>query len=190
MEEKPEVDLTPFIRLTSITHEDMPPPEELNALMADAGGGALFAPQRPAKSRADLFDFYNRYDFSLEQDSKGGSIVSGYYYIGEKKKQLDKGQFLAIGEEDAKNRMFFRVVNIDTTDLILQKLDTKGRRNALGVVGGGLAALQYQEPMYRWHVGDLLKDVTKVPPDEARRLAKLVKPVELPKFPQGGRVGR
>jgi len=177
-EEAPLVDLTPFIRLTSITLDNVRPQEQLDAMMMIGGGlGVKVPPMSHAK--AELFDFYNHYDFVLEQSANGGSQVEAFYHIGDRKKRLNAGKILVIGEEDAKNKLQYRVVRIIGSEMIVQKVEPRvGARGPAGIVMGPAAAVSFVDPFYRWRVGDLLKDIKKITGEEAVELGKLVKAME------------
>jgi len=191
-EEKAELDFAPFFWLTSVTTENDSVPAELPSIMA-LGGSMLYEVPAIPYARAELFDMYNNFNFVVEQAIDGTSEVNGYYYLNDRKRSLMKGKLLAIGEEDAKNRVFFRIVRIQPSDVIMQKVDGTGERpRAIAMLGGNLANLGRMDPLYSWHIGDLLKDIKRLSTSESlywgavvRGLGPLVD--DKKRLPGGGR---
>jgi hypothetical protein len=150
-----EPDLGPFIRLTALS---------------DADGVA----------RAHLFDFYNKYDFYVEQTASG-ITVEGHWYSGEKEdrkrmvmrtREAQKGD-LEFGTRDGGNYVRLRVMKIADGDMFVQLPEDDSVRDALQAapaIAGGVAALISPGKIYKWHIGQLMNEMVQIRNYEAREV--------------------
>ena len=152
-----EPDLGPYIRLT--------------ALSATDGHG-----------RAHIFDFYNQFDYHIEQKLDGTIGVEGFYFIKDRRRSLmrsreaEKGD-LEFGDRGDGNYVRLRVLKVADSNLYVQLPEADAERKArlaAPVVVGGTAVLVSSGKMYRWEIGKLLSEMTLMTPAEVR--------AELPEF--------
>ncbi|VTS06168.1 hypothetical protein [Tuwongella immobilis] len=165
----PEFDLSPYVRLTSVTRSEMWTPEEQTALSLVGGGLAITAPD-PGRVTATIFDFLHRHEFEIEAMPDGPPRSQGYYYIGDRKRKMIGSPYLSLGEESDGSRKFYRIIRFEGEDLLLQQIDPRGLgvRQLGTLLGGGGYLPAFPEPVMRWHVGDLLQDASTLSNREAR----------------------
>jgi hypothetical protein len=149
-----EPDLAPFLALIQVTHND--------------DGSAL----------AVIRDRYNKEDYEIEQDPKGGIRVVKFWYsareeqgiVLEIKKRYTEDEndaryyydsrSLTFGSKDTGNERAFRVKRILESDIVIEPY-VEGRGNLMKypvtAIFGGTAVLSIPGTLYTWHIGHLLK---------------------------------
>lgn len=95
---KVEVDITEFVVLDEITHDDRGP-------------------------SASLYDAYNNRKYAIRGKSDGSFSVSTYWYVKDKKKTEAFGKELGILDEAGDPLMSFQIVRIGVTDIVLMAED-------------------------------------------------------------------
>jgi hypothetical protein len=148
VEQPKEPDLTPYIRLTSVSESE--------------GFG-----------RAHLFDFFNKQDYYIEQKPDGSVSVEIYWYVQDRRRPGGKGRDIEIGDAEGGNYVRLRVLKVRDGDLIVQvpeeEKEKKARTTAAAVGGSVLSGVNLGK-IYRWHVGQVLKEMTPLRPSEVRQV--------------------
>lgn len=179
-EVKEPFDVTPYVRLTSVTRSEMWTPGEELALGLVGGGAAVVAPD-PGRTVATVFDMLHRHEFEVEATAGGTPKSQGYYFIADRKRKMIASPFLALGDDSDNSRRYYRVVRLDSNGMLLQRVDPRGGARLVGgIVGGGLFAAAVPETVALWRVGQRLEEARELSADEARAFTR-----ELP-----GRRGR
>jgi len=146
-EQPKEPDLAPYIRLTSVSESD--------------GFG-----------RAHLFDFFNKQDYYIEQKPDGSVNVEVYWYVQDRRRPGGKGRDIEIGDPEGGNYVRLRVLKVHDGDLIVQVPEeekVKKARTTAAVVGGSALGGVNLGKIYRWHVGQVLKEMTPLRASEVRQ---------------------
>jgi hypothetical protein len=147
VEQPKEPDLAPYIRLTSVSESD--------------GFG-----------RAHLFDFFNKQDYYIEQKPDGSVSVEVYWYVQDRRRPGGKGRDVEIGDPDGGNYVRLRVLKVHDGDLIVQVPEEdkeKKARTTAAIVGGSVLSGVNLGKIYRWHVGQVLKEMTPLRASEIRQ---------------------
>lgn len=157
----PEFDASPYIRLTSISFEEMRPSQGTQALQILGGGPGVLLPEYK-RVVVELFDRANKREYQLVLNFNGTSSVTAYEYVENERRTITqpRNRTLYIGPEGSEERKAYRLVRAGFSDIYLREYDWDRKVGVgVGLVGGGMAGPALPGKMYFWHVGEDLDDL-------------------------------